>query len=250
MPPLTYPAGWNAVIEQWEARRAPLTTRPGEQGLPPADIDLVPLRDVLVPGAPEPPAPPVSSFARKRHALTEEFAGQSELALLNALVVACLRRRAWPAQAPVLFRRIWWEQSAVMTATLNTRWLVSSAVTFADHGETEGERYLGQSIRMLFKLVKLYEFERLYSGVPPDQPFRLGRKVQAPLPMEINPFALRDGGLDVNLLAPLWKQALDEPVLGPLACVLFDRLNADPGTVLRRLALMREKLRARNAERG
>jgi hypothetical protein len=246
---LTYPDGWDAVIAQWESRRAPLWTRPGEAGLPPATVDLAALRDAVVPADQPDPAPPVSSFARKRHALAREFAGQSELALLNAITIACLRRRSWPPEAPVLFRRIWQEQADALIATLSTRWLVSSAITFADHGANEGERYLGQSLRMLFKLVKLYEFERLYSGRRPDEPFRLRGRVQAPLPMDINPFSLRDGGLDVNLLAPLWQRAQREAVLGPLACALLDRLNADPGTVLRRLAIMRERLLARETPR-
>jgi hypothetical protein len=242
---LTYPDGWDAVIAQWEARRAPLRTRPGEPGLPPETADLAALRDAVVPADLPDPAPPVSTFARKRHALAREFAGQSELALLNAVTIACLRRRSWPKQAPVLFRRIWREQSDPLIAALPTRWLVSSAITFADHGTTESERYLGQSLRMLFKLVKLYEFERLYSGRRPDEPFKLRGKAKAPLPMDINPFSLRDGGLDVNLLAPLWLQAQGEAVMGTLACALLHRLNADPGTVLRRLAIMREKQAAR-----
>jgi hypothetical protein len=247
---LTYPAGWDAVIDRWEARRAPLRARPGEPGLPAADADLAALREAAVPPAPPPPAPPArpaSSLARKRHALAREFAGQSELALLNALVISCLRRRAWPDAAPVLFRRIWAEQGEALIASLSSRWLVSSVITFADHGTSESERYLGQSLRMLFKLVKLYEFERLYSGRRPEEPFRLRDKVQSPLPMDINPFSLREGGLDINLLAPLWRRALGEPVMGPLACALLDRLNADPGTVLRRLALMRDRLPPRDA---
>lgn len=242
----TYPAGWDGVIAQWEARRAPLATRPGEPGLPPLSVDLVPLRDATVPADLPPPAPPVSSYARKHHALAAEFAGASQLALLNAITISCLRRRGWPPQAPALFRRIWWEQGEALIVTLNTRWLVSSVTTFADHGETEGERFLGQSFKLLFKLMKFYEFERLYSGRRPDEPFRLKDKVNAPLPMEINPFALRDGGLDVNLLAPLWRQAGDEPVMGPLARALLERLNADPGTVFRRIALMRATLLERD----
>jgi hypothetical protein len=38
-------------------------------------------------------------------------------------------------------------------------------------------------------------------------------------------------------------------VVGPLACHLFDRLNADPGTLFRRIGLMRTAKRARRAAR-
>jgi hypothetical protein len=247
----TYPGGWDAVIAQWEGRRAPLVTAPGEAGLPPLDADLAALAAAVVPAAPAGAAPtgarPGSPFARKQQALAAEFAGASALALLNALTISVLRRRDWPDQAPALFRRIWAEHAPALTAELNTRWIVSSVITFADHGQTESERMLGQSMKMLFKLVKLYEYERLWSGLAPTQPFRFGNRASADLPMQINPFSIRDGGLDVNLLAPLWKQALAEPVMGPVTCHLLDRLNADPGTVFRRMAIMRERLLARDA---
>lgn len=245
---LTYPDGWQAVIDRWEGRRAPLTFAPGE-ALYPLDVDLAALARASVPATPPAPVPPVSGFARKRHALALEFAGQPELALAHALVLSSLRKRGHPDHAPALFRRIWAEQAPALLGMLNTRWLVSGVITFAEFGATESERMLGQSMKMLFKLVKLYEFERLFSGLDPDQPFRVGQKSKAPLPMEINPFSIRDGGLDVNLLAPIWKQAMAEPVMGPLTCHLLDRLNADPGTVFRRIALMRARLLARDARR-
>lgn len=240
---LTYPDGWDAAIARYEARRAPLDFAAGE-ALPPLDVALEPLAARLI-GAPEPLPPRPSLYARKRHAMAEEMQGKPELALLHGLLIACLRKRAWPDQAPGLFRRLWVEQGAVLTGCLSTRWLISAAITFADHGGTEGERRLGQSLKVLFSLLKLTEFERLYSGLDPAVPFRLGHKAKAALPMEIEPFALRDGGLDINLLAPLVVEARAEPVLGPLAMALLDRLNADRGTVFRRLGLMRDKLIAR-----
>lgn len=244
---LTYPGGWPAVVDQWQGRRAALKARAGE-GLagPGADLAALAAERVAAPG----PLPPGSSaFAVKRHALATEFAGRSALALEHALAIACLRRRAWPDEAPALFRRIWVEEAERMLAELDTRWLISAAITFADHGATESERFLGQSVKILFSLVKLYEFERLYSGQDPDQPFRLGKRSRAGLPMGIEPFSIRDGGLDVNLLGPIWAQAAEEPVMGPLVCHLLERLNGDPGTLFRRLALMREKLQARDARR-
>jgi hypothetical protein len=243
---LTYPGGWDAAIDRYEARRAPLGFGPGE-GLPPADADLAALLDVTVadPG-PMPDRP--SGLARKRHALATELQGMSELVLLHAVLISCLRKRAWPDQAPGLFRRIWAEHSAPMLAVLPTRWLISAAITFADHGETAGERHLGQSLKVLFSLLKLTEFERLYSGLAPDEPFRLNQKSKADLPMGIEPFSLRDGGLDINLLAPMVQAARGEPVLGPVALALLDRLNADPGTIFRRIASMRDKLEQRRAK--
>lgn len=244
---LTYPDGWDAAIARYEARRAPLDFGPDE-AFPPLDVALQPLlTQVIAPPAPLPARP--TMYARKRHALAEELHGKPEIALLHGLLIAALRKRDWPPQTPALFRRLWAEQGAALIGCLSTRWLISAAITFADHGATEGERRLGQSLKVLFSLLKLTEFERLYSGLDPATPFRLGHKIKAPLPMEIEPFALRDGGLDINLLAPLVVEARDEPVLGPLAMALLDRLNADPGTIFRRLGLMRDKLIARKAGR-
>jgi len=242
---LTYPGGWDAAIERYEARRAPLGFGPGES-LPPADADLAALLAVTLSAPGQMPDRP-SGHARKRHALATELAGLPELALLHGLLIACLRKRGWPAQAPALFRRIWEEQADAMLGVLPTRWLISAAITFADHGATPGERHLGQSLKVLFSLLKLTEFERLYSGFAPDAPFALNARVKATLPMGIEPFSLRDGGLDINLLAPMVQAAQAEPVLGPLAMGLLDRLNADPGTIFRRIALMRDRLEQRRA---
>jgi len=246
---LTYPQGYEALVPLWEKRRVPLDLGPGED-LPPPDCDLAALALVPVPDDPAPPALPMSNFARKKHEIDTEFAGRSQLAALHGLVVACLRRRAYPAQAPVLFRRIWAEQADALIPELSGRWLISAVITFADHGVTESERNLGQALKVMFTFVKLYEFERRFSGLNPDQPFGMKGRATAPLPLGIEPFSLKSGGLDINLLAPLWLQARDEPVMGPPALALFDRLNADPGTVLHRLARMRERVLAREARRG
>lgn len=240
---LTYADGWDAAIERYEARRAPLSFG-AEEALPPLDCDLnALLSDPVDPPDPLPARP--SDYARKVHGLGGEFVGAPQLFLLHGLLISCLRKRAWPDHAPALFYRIWVEQSAPLRDALPTRWLISAAITFADHGATEGERNLGQSLKVLFSLLKLTEFERLYSGHEPGQHFRLGKKAKVDLPMGLEPFALRDGGLDVNLLAPLVQAARTEPVLGPIAMELLDRLNADPGTIFRRLATMRARLEAR-----
>lgn len=245
---LTYPDGWDAAIARYEARRAPMDFGPGE-ALPALDTPLAPLVQATI-AAPAPLPPRPSLHARKRHALAEEMQGLPEVALLHALLISTLRKREWPDHAPALFRRLWAEEGGALRACLPGRWLISGAITFADHGATEGERMLGQSLKVLFSLLKLTEFERLYSGHDPAKPFRLGQKAKVPLPLGMEPFALKDGGLDVNLLAPMVQAARAEPVLGPLALDLLDRLNADPGTVFRRLALMRETLLQRQQARG
>ncbi|MDT8856139.1 hypothetical protein RNZ50_14155 [Paracoccaceae bacterium Fryx2] len=245
----TYPDAPESLITHWERRRARLTFAPGE-ALPPLDVDLAALAAARLPAEVPPLAKPASPHAQKRHALMQELAGQSELALLNALLIAHLRKRRYPRNTTRLFRRIWVEQGPFLMGELSTRWLISSMITFADHGETEAQRRLRQSLNILFSLMKLYEYERSYTGLEPSRPFRNGPRNIAPLPLGMPEFALATGGLDINLLAPIWKEAQEEPVIGPLACHLLAALNADPGNLFRRITQMRVKLRRRRAARA
>ncbi|NUB43444.1 hypothetical protein GEU84_003535 [Fertoebacter nigrum] len=235
---LASPAPFAAVMPRWRQRRRLLGLAQGE-ALPAITADLAALARQRVPVTIAPLPRPASGHARKQHELMVEFAGQSELALLNGLLVAHLRKRRQPAHAARLFQRIWAEQGVLLRGELSARWLISSVVTFADHGVTERQRRIGQSLNMLFGLIKLYETERLYSGLAPDRPFQRRRPSTAPLPLDLAKYSLRDGGIEVNLLAPLWVLAQRDAVAGPLACHLLERLAADPAGLFHRLALMR-----------
>ncbi len=245
---LTYPEGFEGITSRWEERRDPLTAR-DDEGLPPLDCDLAAMAQRKMPDPAVELVKPASKFGFKSHALAVELAGASELAHLNALLIAHLRRRQWPDHAPTLFCRIWAEQSDTLLAELNARWLVSSLQTFADHGQTEEQRRTGASLGLLFSMMKLYEFERTFGGTSPTEAFRLGKRVKEPLPLEMDDFSLKSGGLDYNMLAPLWRDAGADPVTAPLARHLLEMLNRDPGTVFRRIQTMRERL-ARREERN
>ncbi|NVO27400.1 hypothetical protein HJ526_08225 [Donghicola sp. C2-DW-16] len=245
---LTYPDGFEGVNARWEERRDPLTAREGE-GLSPLDCDLAGMAGRRMPDPAVPLVKPASSFGFKAHALAVELAGASELAYLNALLIAHLRRRSWPDHAPALFCRIWAEHADHLIGELNARWLVSSLQTFADHGQTEAQRRIGATLGLLFSMMKLYEFERTFGGTDPAEPYRMGKRAKVPLPMEMDDFSLKSGGLDFNMLAPLWRDAGADPVTAPLARHLLDMLNGDNGTVFRRIQKMRERL-ARREERG
>lgn len=232
-----------ALIARWQERRAALSLGPGE-GLPPLDCDLA----ALAARPADPPPTGGSGHARKQREVAADLPGGSALAMLHGLTVAHLRKRAYPDHAPALFNRIWAEQGAHLLDELPPRWLISAAITFGDHGMTEAQRSLGRELGMLFSLMKLYEYERQFSGTPPEVPFRLRDRVPAPLPLDMPGFSLLQGGLDVNLLAPVWARAETVPVLGPLACHLLAALNGDPCNLFRRLTLMRE-IKARRAAR-
>ncbi|MBY6161106.1 glycosyltransferase family 2 protein [Mameliella alba] len=235
----TYKGGIKAVIDQYEARRAPLPGAPG-QGLPPLDCDLDALaRAIVADPSKGPYAPPFAdNLHRKIYQLREELQGQSELTVLHGLTVAHLRKRSFPDHAPQLFQRLWAEQGAQLLDQLDSRWLVSAVTTFGDHGTTPIQRSTGLALSTLFGMMKLYENERLYSGKTPDQPFALGNRLKARLPLEMNSYALVGGGLDVNLIARLWQEAQEDAVIAPLAHHLLDLLIHDEAGVFRRLAVM------------
>jgi hypothetical protein len=193
------------------------------------DIDRVP------PSATIPPTPPLKLTATKEMMV----AGFSELAALNALLIAHLRKKRFPRHAPRLFRRLWQEEAEALLAELPARWLISSVITFGDHGWNEGQRRVGLAMNVLFSLMKLYEFERLYSGLPPDRAHPLRRSPGIALPLDMPSFSLLSGGLDINLLAQIWDMSRDEPVAGRIACHLLQALNDDPRSLFRRIGLMR-----------
>lgn len=246
--PPTYPDAPQSLIDTWNVRRRALTLAPGE-ALPPLDADLAALRIARV-LAGEVLARPASAHAVKRHEIRQELTGCSELAALNALLIAHLRKRRFPRHAPRLFRRLWQEESDALLAELPPRWLISSVITFGDHGWNEGQRRVGLAMNMLFSLMKLYEFERLYTGLPPDRAHPVRRTPGMALPLDMPSFSLLSGGLDINLLAQVWDMARHEPVAGRIACHLLQMLNDDPRSLFRRIGLMRADLQQRRAAKA
>lgn len=245
----TYPGGFPAILEQMERRRDPLGFGPGE-ALPPLDVDLRRLKTSRVDGRAPEVAASRSSYARKFKELSDEFDAMPELLRLHGLLIANLRRRDQPDHCAALFQRLWAEESEFLLARLDARWLVSAITAFGDHGATETQRRLGQSLTVLFSMMKLYETERLYSAHTPDQPFDVRKKSAKRLPLEMDAYALAGGGLDVNLLGRLWQDAGTDPVIAPLAQHLLDLLIHEPGGIFRRLRLMRARREKQLAAEG
>ncbi|MFQ1700568.1 hypothetical protein ACJ5NV_08230 [Loktanella agnita] len=238
-PDETFPGGVRALLPQYQKRRSLLTHKAGEE-LAPADVDFKVLAAQLLPPQINPRPDGLSRVAKKRHMLLGELNGQSELALLHGLLVSHLRKHTYPDHAPALFRRLWAEEENWLLDHLPTRWLISAVITFADHGETEADRKLAQSLNILFSLMKIYESERSFSGLPPQDRFRVRDRNKAPLPLGMKDFSVLQGDLEANLLAPLWRDAEHAPATGRLTRHLLEVLNRDDGTVFRRFALMRE----------
>ena len=248
----TYDGGITAVLAQMEARRDPLTLARGE-ALPPLDAALEPLKTTIIPAPEDDPlraAPLRSTNQRKQLEIRAELAGNTELTALHGLLIAHLRKRKQPGHCAALFTRLWEEEADHLLAQLDARWLVSAITTFGDHGLTETQRSVGQAMNVLFGTIKLYETERRHSGMPADRPFPLKGKDRGPLPMEMDPFHIPAGGLDVNMLGRLWQEAERDKVLKPLAHHLLDLLIHDPRTVFRRLRIMRKRKERRDAAKA
>ena len=236
----TFEGGVISTFEQYLKRRAPFRFARWEE-LPPADADLESIARRIVTPIPDPLPKGHTRYGQRMLEASQEFAGQSELLMLNALLIMNLRKSGWPDRAPVLFNRLWAEQGRFLMERLNGRWLISSIITFGDHGTTEADRRVGRSMGMLFSLMKLYESERLYSGRNSDAPFARSERLTSSLPLDMQAYSLMRGDLEANLLAPLLTEAGEAPVAGPLAELLLDRLNRDPRTLFRRLKKMRER---------
>ncbi|WP_146588991.1 glycosyltransferase family 2 protein [Puniceibacterium confluentis] len=245
----TYPGGIKAVLAQMEGRRDGFSYAPGES-LPAPDVDLAPLLTRIVTDPDRDPGENSkirSTYHRKRFALRQEFTGAPEICFLNGLLIAHLRKRDFPEQAPALFQRLWAEHGEFLCNTLNARWLVSSVTTFGDHGQGPVQRSVGLALTVLFGTMKLYETERLYSGLTPDRAFTLDNKVRAKLPADMDAYSITAGGLDVNMLGRLWQESEADPVIAPLAQHLLDLLIHDDRTLFRRLMTMRQRKTRRDA---
>ncbi|MFP7570773.1 glycosyltransferase family 2 protein [Marivita sp. S2033] len=238
-----YPNGLAGILDQMNARRAPLQFATGES-LPPLDCDLNALARTVV-AAPIDHGNTRSDHARKEWELSNELKGQNALLHLNALLIAHLRKRSQPPHTAALFQRLWREHAPLLISEMDLRWKVSSLTTFGDHGTTAAQRSAGLALSTLFNTMKLYESERLYSGRDADRPFTLDGRAPGPLPLEMDAFSLTDGGLDANMLARLWTEADADPVIRPLAHDMLQQLIDDPRTVFRRL----HRLRARKLRR-
>lgn len=234
----TYPGAPQSLIDVWNQRRLRLRLSVRDT-FPPLDVDLQALLDARIPDSIPPLEGRQTLHAKKLHQMRVELGGLPELAAVNAILIAHLRKRRFPSHTPALFRRIWTEAGPQLMPHLPGRWLISSAITFGDFGETEAQRRVGLSVNILFSLMKLYEFERFHSGLPAETAFPNRNVRRRRLPLAMPHFHIASGGLDINLLAQIWNEAQRVPVVGPLACHLLQKLNEDPGNLFRRIGKMR-----------
>ncbi len=198
-----------------------------------------------VPEADGPKEPAAASdFAAKSRNLARAFAGQPAILLLNARLISLLRRRNPPAHIPRLFADLWSAHADDLADLHDARWLISSCRTLADFGPTEPSRITGAELAMLADMVKLYESERLFSGTAPEDLFA-GKRKPAPLPLDLDAFAIGAGDLDRSIATRIWKRAAGDPVAEALVSRLIPDILGDPRGLFLRLRRMRDRRRMR-----
>lgn len=244
-----YPGGLDGILQRLDKREAPFLDAWLE--IPAADADLELQLAARVPPLAdgEDSSRDRRSIRRKWAALRREFEGQPELFARNALMIAILRRRTPPEDARAAFVRIWKEAGKPLAEGLSTRWLISSAATFADHGATESQRMADQGFYLLFDLIKLHDSERRVSGKPLDRGFAWRRSREMDdLAFGLPSYSLAQGDLDLNLLARLARLADADPVFRPLGRRMLELVLNDPKTVFGRI--QRYKRRAATDDRA
>lgn len=239
-----YPGGFRDIMRKWERARGPW--KGAEEVLPPSDVDLRALRDTVAVAPTRRPEPRITKqFADKTGLFQTEFDGQSALFVLHAQLVSLLRRDTRPQRSADMFFRLWSEQGAFLAENLATRWQISAATTFAEHGRTAVQTSLGMGLSVLFDMILLHDTERRLTGQPGAQPFRRNGKVAKPdLAFDMTPYRFRGGDADRNILARLWALAEQDPVMAPLAMSMLKKAATDRRSIFGRL----DVLRARRAE--
>ncbi|ATG42934.1 hypothetical protein PhaeoP18_00969 [Phaeobacter piscinae] len=232
-----YPGGFYKLLRQLEKKEVPFVEP--LSALPAADADLTTLLGPLTDPGPKPATRkdlPLHHIAHKWQSLREEFAGDPEIWAVHALCIAILRRRDAPADARALFLRIWAEHGGALAAGLPTRWLISAATTFADHGDTIDQRLGGQGLQLLFHLIKLHDSERRLSGRPTDSGLpRVKGKDLDDIGLGMTPYHLPHGDLDRQMLARLWRYGERDLVLRPLAIRMLRMVMEDPRSIFGRI---------------
>jgi hypothetical protein len=94
----------------------------------------------------------------------QEFFGQPEILLVHAKLIVLIRRNYRTEECFALFQRLWDEQSKILLAKLNVRWLLSANDTFLDLSTDNEERLIAGWSVILANTVKLSETERLYQS--------------------------------------------------------------------------------------
>jgi hypothetical protein len=222
-------------------------TKPREGAMPPLPDpknDLTFLTQKIITSAPKPMETEENkrTFVHYSENLRHRFKGTPEIFHLNAFCIGVLRRT--PKQEPLrsVFLNIWSEQRDFMIANLDSRWLLSSLVTFETLGENEAQRATASLSAVFFNMMRLYETEHALSLQPPDTPRYFWKKANFdPFFMGLTPVALRVGDSDTNILKVLLRGAKNDPITGAMLDELLHRMNNDKNNIFHRIGVIQDR---------
>ncbi|SFE66421.1 hypothetical protein SAMN04488523_10990 [Sulfitobacter brevis] len=238
-----YSGGFASLLKRQEKRQRRFDGV--DNILPLEDTDLAALFEAVTP----PPAQhyedaPRYSAQRKWLELQVEFAGQPKILHLHAMLIAISRRDDPPPCADALFFRIWRDHGNRLVPLLTPRWMISTATTFSDRGETGAQRALGMGLSVLFDMIKLHDSERRRSGQPGRSPFRtMAKRKTFPLPFGMDAYGFRGGDLDKILLARLWQLAESDAIIRPLGFAMLRLVMSDQRSIFARIQAIKAKLK-------
>ena len=164
------PGSLPKVLEPlWERVMKRVRTQEQPNLMPDTDVDLRPLRNVMVEADGDFPDVNRGKMANQAEILIYRFRGLPEVCFLLGLAISYLRRETpHTRHASILFQRLWAEEHDIMLGLLPTRWLISSFQTFLDHGINEHQRIIGSGSFFFANILKAYEAERALEEMPPD----------------------------------------------------------------------------------
>lgn len=131
-----------------------------------------------------------------------------------------------------------------MAETLNVRWLISAATTFADHGQTGDERALGMGLSVLFDMIKLHDSERRLTGLTGNDPFRRQGAGRVPgIAFGMQGYSFKGGDLDKVLLARLAQLADRTPRMRALAHTMLNLIMSERRSIFARVQMVKARRR-------
>lgn len=237
-----YRGGFYTLVKRFEKKQAPFNSPLAF--LPPVECDLTELEEKIV----SPPDAEIVSFPsgtteRKDLEFRAEFQGQSQLLYLHAMLVAISRRNSPPPEVPILFQRLWKEKGSWLGRNLNIRWRISAATTFADCGVTMEQRSLGMGLSVLFDTMKLYESERRMTGLSGDGRIESSEESRhIKIAFDMQPYSIKIGDLDRNMLSRLWTLAEQDDVVFHLAKSMLFELMQEKRTIFSRIQRFKDEL--------
>jgi hypothetical protein len=204
--------------------------------LPAIDCDLSAMRAQKVSCVQFNAETPRTDMANHALRLQNWFVGKSELVYINALCIAYLRRRSIHAEhAQSLFMRLWREEGEFLSEAVSSRWMLSSLMTFMDHGETETQRLIGAVGTSFGNSVKIYEWEQTARGSFSDDfdlAEGLAKKVEGV--SNIGRISIANADIFRNMLASYVDLALRDPVAGRVLITFLIRIHG-ANTIFSRL---------------